>query len=71
MPFSPSTSGKAVAGQRLRQGCQKLSVTVSLRGEGAVNSTTRDSRSSGRRENAGVEEPADKKNGERKEGDGD
>jgi hypothetical protein len=26
--------------QRLRQGCQKLSATVSLRGEGGVNSTT-------------------------------
>ena len=44
---------------------------MALRSEGAVISTTADSRSSGRRNNAGVEEPADKKNGEREEGDGD
>ena len=31
--------------QRLRQGCQKGSVTVSLRGEGGLNSTRPDSRS--------------------------
>jgi hypothetical protein len=38
----PSPPHRIVGGprrQRLRQGCQKLSATVSLRGEGGVNST--------------------------------
>ena len=65
----PASSGRPSPTQRLRQGCQKLSATVSLRSEGEVNSTMAYGRSSGRGKDARVEESANKKNGEREERD--
>jgi hypothetical protein len=48
MPFSPSNRRRPSPRSTFDRGCQKLGVTVSLRSEGAVNSTRARRRSSER-----------------------